>query len=232
MFLVLATIGLFISGERNVSVARRSADAARDSADAAKKSAEVARATLIATNRAWLSVRVSLVDGQHALRFDKNGAALSVRIDLENVGNAPAVSVSWRAWLVFTQKPFQELEQRCRRIRESKFGAGPTIFPNTKFPKPEMPWSFGAGSSWEELDKALPRPSNGPARLIQNATLIGCVDYAFPAEPEIHHQTKFVYFIGTPFGAQVPEISEKSGNVEVPVTGLIDAELTAEAGAD
>jgi hypothetical protein len=36
LFLVLATIGLFISGERNVQVARRSADAAKQSADAAR----------------------------------------------------------------------------------------------------------------------------------------------------------------------------------------------------
>jgi hypothetical protein len=36
-FLVLATIGLFVSGERTVDVARQSANAAKDSADAAKK---------------------------------------------------------------------------------------------------------------------------------------------------------------------------------------------------
>ena len=49
MFLVLATVGLFISGERNVDVARKSADAAKTSAD-------VARDTLIATNRPWIQI--------------------------------------------------------------------------------------------------------------------------------------------------------------------------------
>ena len=38
MFLVLATIGLFVSGERNVGVARRSAEAAQSSADAVMQS--------------------------------------------------------------------------------------------------------------------------------------------------------------------------------------------------
>ena len=47
--LVVATIALFISGERNVQVASRSADAAKDSVEVASK-------TLVLSQRPWISV--------------------------------------------------------------------------------------------------------------------------------------------------------------------------------
>jgi hypothetical protein len=51
--LVLATVALFVSGERNVDVAAQSARSAKDSAEAANKAADVAKSTLIASQRAW-----------------------------------------------------------------------------------------------------------------------------------------------------------------------------------
>jgi hypothetical protein len=53
LFLVLATIALFISGERNVDVARKSAVAAGEAARAAKNSVELAKNTAERQLRAY-----------------------------------------------------------------------------------------------------------------------------------------------------------------------------------
>jgi hypothetical protein len=54
LFLVLATIGLFISGERNVDVARRTANAAKQSADATRASVKLAEQTAEMQLRAYV----------------------------------------------------------------------------------------------------------------------------------------------------------------------------------
>lgn len=56
LFLVLATVALFISGERNVEVAGRSAAAAKDAADAAKESVDLARVNSEIQLRAYVVV--------------------------------------------------------------------------------------------------------------------------------------------------------------------------------
>jgi hypothetical protein len=81
LFLVLATIALFISGERNV-------DAARDSSKAAKDSADVAREALVSTNRAFISPKfISTLSH----RFDdaKDKYWYSIIPIWENSGNTP-----------------------------------------------------------------------------------------------------------------------------------------------
>jgi hypothetical protein len=52
--LVLATMALFISGERNVDVARRSADAAKEAANAARDSVKLAESTAERQLRAYI----------------------------------------------------------------------------------------------------------------------------------------------------------------------------------
>jgi hypothetical protein len=54
LFLVLATVGLFISGERNVDAAKSSANAARDSAIAAQNAVELAGKTAERQLRAYV----------------------------------------------------------------------------------------------------------------------------------------------------------------------------------
>jgi hypothetical protein len=71
-FLVLATFGLFVSGERSIEIARRTAVAAKDSANAAQKAANLAEETLIATNRPWISITAKV--GPRGLYFNVNVA--------------------------------------------------------------------------------------------------------------------------------------------------------------
>ena len=80
-FLVLATIGLFVSGERSIEISRRTAVAAKDSATAAQKAANLAEETLIATNRPWISITAKV--GPRGLYFNENGINLQVLFFVE-----------------------------------------------------------------------------------------------------------------------------------------------------
>ena len=63
-------------------------------------------------------------------------------------------------------------------------------------------------------------------------TLVGCVDYTFPADPDIHHQTGFVRYVGGVGRLQIPEITEGNGTIAVPIGSLIKTNVTIDAGAD
>jgi hypothetical protein len=80
-FLVLATIGLFVSGERSIEISRGTAVAAKDSATAAQKAANLAEETLIATNRPWISITAKV--GPRGLYFNENGINLQVLFFVE-----------------------------------------------------------------------------------------------------------------------------------------------------
>jgi hypothetical protein len=176
--------------------------ATRDAADAAKRS-------VIANNRAWLTVDVKLVQGQEGIIFSKDGAVLPIRIDINNVGNAPAIKVSWHAWPIFYSQmavPVQDQLKRSNKIREQPFGIGPTIFPRQQFPHPDEPWSYGAGISSEEIDSRI---GTAETRTCGMVTLVGCVDYTFSADAEAHHQTPFILHVVTlPSRFQIPKITE------------------------
>lgn len=209
---------------RQLAIARTSANAAKRSADAAKESADFTQKLIVASQRAWLTVEVSLVKGQEQIVFSRDGAVLPIRIDIKNIGNSPAIKVSWPAWLIFAGSglnPLQEQSLRCNKIRQQPFGIGPTIFPQDRYPDPDIQWSYGAGASWEEINKRMPRIM---------VSLVGCVDYAFPTDPDVHHQTGFVYHVSMP-DSEIPEIAAQSGNIPVVIRGLVKADLTLDPGA-
>jgi len=196
MFLVLATLGLFISGERNVEVARRSADAAKDSADAANKAAMVAEKTLIAGQRAWIRAEIG-VGNQPLIFYPKGhptGASVSVSFKVTNIGNSPATNITYHAWLVTLKNggpfPAAEQETRCNEIRQQPFGAGFTLFPNETFPGNIGfgEWSLGTSISPEEIEKGLAVGADKNVALY----VVGCVDYTFQTDPANHHQTGFI----------------------------------------
>jgi hypothetical protein len=150
--LVLATVALFVSGERNVEVAGRSADAAKEGAAAAKKSADVARETLIAANRPWIKADIKVAS---SLTFGEKQARVTFAYILKNVGNAVATHVQVNPKLVPFQfgkvtgerpnlkieipqmQPTEELKKLCVGSAESMnnpaaadFEGGHVIFPN------------------------------------------------------------------------------------------------------
>jgi hypothetical protein len=195
------------------------------SAQAASASAEVARSALVASNRAWLTADVRLVEGQDRVIFNKDGAVLPIRIETRNIGNAPAVKVSWHAWLYFEgqriSNPVKEQLEKSNRIRENPFGIGPTIFPQEQFPPPGSDWSYGAGVSWKEINARIGEGRPRAATI----TLIGCIDYTFSSDVDRHHQTGFILHVTTP-GFQIPEIADTNAVVTLPVHSLIKSDYT------
>jgi hypothetical protein len=83
LFLVLATVGLFISGERNVEVARQAANAARQSADLASEA-------LIANTRAWLAPSFAILNTPL-----ESGPPISFQLHMINTGKEPALNAKW-----------------------------------------------------------------------------------------------------------------------------------------
>jgi hypothetical protein len=74
--LALATIALFVSGERNVDVARKAADTASDA--------------LTANTRAWVAPSFMVLNTPV-----ENGPPISFQIHLVNHGKEPALNVTW-----------------------------------------------------------------------------------------------------------------------------------------
>jgi hypothetical protein len=214
---------------RQLAIARTSANAAQRSADAAKLSADLTRVSIIASQRAWLTAEVSLVKGQEQIIFSRDGAVLPIRIDIKNIGNFPAIRVSWHAWLIFAgsgSNHLQEQSFRCNKIRHEPFAIGPTIFPQERYPKPDIDWSFGGGASWDEINKTVLRQMG---HII--VSLVGCVDYTFPTDPDVHHQTGFIYHVSMP-DSEVPEIGNQNIIIPIPVNSLIKADLTLDPATD
>lgn len=192
--LVLATVALFVSGERNVEVATKAANAARDGAEAAKQAAEIAQKTLIASQRAWIRIdEIGLGGG--ALAFDKNGASISISFKITNVGNSPAINITPHVWLIALKNggPFslQEQQRLCNDIRNKPFQIGFTLFPNEQFPT-NMGiggWSLGTNISPDEVKLGLEVSADKKHVALE---VFGCIDYTFPADPTTHHQTGFI----------------------------------------
>ena len=86
LFLVLATIGLFISGERSVQVAGRSARAGQQAAEAAKEAVKSTQTAMRLDQRAWLGIENIRPDPS----IPQVGTALTVIVTFKNTGRTPA----------------------------------------------------------------------------------------------------------------------------------------------
>lgn len=200
--LVLATVALFVSGERNVEVASRSADAAKVSAQAAKESADVAREALIAANRAWLDMEVQLVGD---LVHETDAARVTIKYTLKNHGTAVATNVIFEPRLVLhnwgeiegtppgeikiIQQPthvptelFNFCQQQTTPVHENfvktNWVGGATIFPTKE-----------DSSQWRphiqltEMATAAAQGNRGTFMVY----LLVCASYRFPADKSAHY---------------------------------------------
>lgn len=178
----VATLGLYLTGETQIELTRKSADAA-------EKSADVAKTTLVATHRAWLKLGVSLNGDQ--IKFEENGSVTaSISFEIENVGNAPALHVSCHAWMLayMHNDLLGEQKRKCDEVRNGPISLGFTLFPGEKFPLVAGfgRFSIGINLAAEEVRRA---------QAIINTLMLyvaGCVDYTFPSDVKSHHQTGFL----------------------------------------
>jgi hypothetical protein len=182
--LVLATIFLFVSGEKNVDAARKSAKAAQDAAD-------VARDTLIAANRAWIKIESVTIAGP--LGFgreygDDVGGGVDLIIHVKNIGNSPAVRVGADVRLSANFDHLANQKEFCDAIRKS---LDPVLAPNalrpenSLFPNEETKIRVRAWTHPNDIKKAFHRAANMPDNKADLA-VVGCIHYELPVAPGWH----------------------------------------------
>jgi hypothetical protein len=184
-------IGFLIRADRTSA---RNSKAAENAAIAAQYSADVANRALIANQRAWVRPEVTISD--QPLIFGEVSASTSISFRLTNVGNTPAVNVMPHVWLVALKPggpfPIEEQKRRCKEIREQPIAGGFTLFPGEIFPGNLGfgKWSIGVNITREEIEKGLAISSDGKHISLY---VIGCIDYTFPSDGKLHHQTEFIF---------------------------------------
>lgn len=103
LFLVLATVGLFVSGERSVEVAGRSADAAKQSADVARDAIRLAEKTAERQLRAYIFIQAT------SFRFVKpNVGPIYVELVARNEGQTPASNATLHSLAYLIQHPLSD----------------------------------------------------------------------------------------------------------------------------
>ena len=220
-WLVLATAGLGIIAIYQISFLRRGEQISANTAQAAKDSADAAKNALIATQRAWIRPKLSITS---PLTFDQNGASTAVGVEVVNVGNTPALSVTPHIWMMALTSagpyPWQEQQRRCSEIRRGGFALGFTLFPGEKFPTERGigSYSLGVNTTRDEIERALPASRDGK---FVSLYVYGCIDYRFPTDQAIHHQTGFVLQLGKRGGP----ISPDDGTVPLGELMLTDSGL-------
>ena len=184
-------------------------------ANAAKQSADVAKQTLIAAQRAWIKAKIDI--GNIPLVFDQNGASTTVSFEITNVGNAPAINVTSHAWLIVgkqRQFPLAEQQRRFDEIRRQPFMFGFTLFPGENFPGAIGIglWTVQVNVTRDEIDEGF-RLTNGAYISLY---VIGCIDYTFPIDADMHHQTTFMLELRK----TLPDIFIRPDDGQIPPSSL------------
>jgi hypothetical protein len=195
--LALYTLRLWRTTRDLVRDAKTASDAALA---ASNESLALSRASHIATNRAWLKVKVSLSYGP--LIFEQNGGvSFNVSFVITNVSNAPAINIHPHAWLVPIKGKggwhWEEQQRRSKEVRATPVGGGFALFPNDEFPRNASigQWSLGLNMTKEEVDAGIAANTQTHPPGYKKALglyVVGFVDYTFPSDPMNHHQTGFI----------------------------------------
>ncbi len=176
-----------------IAFLRQADETAKASAKTAREAADLARQSLIAGQRAWIRIdEVALGRGVFAFEQDRASAALSFKIS--NVGNAPATKITVNARLVAAKDGAAALAQRramCDAIRRAPFDEGFTLFPGEGYPSSigYSGWTRLVSIGRDEIEEGRAESLDGQGVPL---FVIGCVDYAFPADEGAHHQTGFL----------------------------------------
>jgi len=159
-----------------------------------KESADTARSSLIASNRAWIRPAISPAG---KFRIDKNGISGSVRVEMTNVGNAPASHINIEVWMapyIDGQTPWDLLKSKSIRIHRPTVGY--SLFPGEVFPKDKGigGWHVGVQVRRDDCERAAAQGKN--QNKIITLYVYGCITYTFASNPVGCHQTRFIYQLG------------------------------------
>jgi hypothetical protein len=204
LFLVLATIGLFVSSEQTVRVASRSADAAKQAADVAKD-------TLTATNRPWIQIKAITIAS--SLIFeptpDDHEGRVNLNFLIKNTGNSPAVRIQ-----VFTKLTIGNISdlRSAQKIYCDDIRALQDRGSNSRLLQPEITLFPGdqisiASVAWmnpDQLAEFREWAGKIPGAIV-TPVIIGCVLYEFTFAKG-YHQTGIIYGIRklTPYPPDQP----------------------------
>jgi hypothetical protein len=205
LFLVLATIGLFISGERNIEVARQTA----------AKQLRIMQgqlASMMAGQRPWVYAHVALYEPSdpagRSLWFEDDGLHITIEFILHNTGSLPAnsVRIEMRPHNMMTI-PIVAQRELCDPLRTAPVNAlgsiGPSLFPGQAYAERQswvLPIAEIQKDNAYKLFSEAPNKTAGQVPMI-SPLIVGCVDYQIPGG-DGHHQTRFAFRLG--------------GNIELP----------------
>jgi hypothetical protein len=194
--LVLATIALFASGERNIEVARQTA----------AKQLQVMQGQLtsmMAGQRPWIYADVALYrppdPAGRSLWFEDDGLHITVEFILHNTGSLPAnsVRIDMRPHVMLTA-PIVAQRELCDPLRTAPVNAlgtiGPSLFPGQSYTERQswvLPMAEIEKDPAYKLFSEAPNRPAGEVPMI-SPLIVGCVDYQIPGGKE-HHQTRFAF---------------------------------------
>jgi hypothetical protein len=164
-------------------------DSAHIAAEASRTSADVAKATLVATQRPWISVNVEIAgDWEY-------GSNIKAKYTMNNYGPTPAVEVYFMPGIVLWEPGGEEgplLANRQREMceyakREMGFG-NPMIVPHQEWIETR---EIGLGKEFiqKHLKENTPR---GIPPVFINPFILGCVTYRFTFDNSVH-QTPYAF---------------------------------------
>jgi len=185
---------------------------------------------LKASQRAWIRAEVSI--GAQPLHFDENNASTAVSFKIHNIGNTPAIKITIHAWLIVLKEggpfPWQAQLQKCDELRQTQIAGGFALFPDEVFPSAMGLGAYSVGISASQDDITKGMLVSGDKKSI-SLSVVGCIDYTFPTDPNTHHQTRFIYDLmrSTP-----APIRPEEGNIPAASLRLSDSSTIIGREAD
>lgn len=194
LFLSIATLLLALAAFIQIGFLMRSENIAKNAADAAKKSAEIAEKTLIATQRPWVSVHMAIASG---LQFSANEARITIRFNVKNVGNSPAIAIGIHP-LIYLQTLKRDMMEEQKKVcgkLETTIDISKPFLRYMLFPNENFIQNFSLSISRADIDRSQAEFAETykdmpPSNFI-SPVLVGCVSYRFAFDGSIH-KTGFI----------------------------------------
>lgn len=191
--LVGATVLLYFAGEKQLRLAsetgKRQSDEMQKSIAVASRAATVAENTLIAADRAWISIDAKIIG---SLTFDEEVVSLNVEFKMTNVGKSPATHVELFAMLCPDIIAARNTGEATIEMLHTKiFDFGVVLFPEGVNSRKLIIGMPIAQFRENIADAAKVVTEHGSAadvpRKTANPAIMACASYRLPGSKRRHH---------------------------------------------
>ena len=188
-----ATVLLYASGEKQFRFAIRSAIRQSRDMQASIKAAiaanKVAENALVATDRAWISIKARIIGN---LVFKKDSIRIDIRIDVTNVGKSPATHVEIRAELCPDIIAAKNRGMKATEfVRLTMFDFGVVLFPGEDESRDllemEMPTDSFRQNIAQGMIRAKERGEDGSEYSTAWPSIMACATYRLAGSSQPHH---------------------------------------------